>query len=162
VIVVVARDELLCASWTGSYTRSRAMYVSLFFWCWLWNFALYVVASCHRTLGFTSRSEPMYHLFRSNASHINLWGAWIPNCPTYFGLPENDDDCVLSGFYLIYLPFMISTSQLCCSLAHRYQACDQRIVGLCCQNHEWKVHETEPDNMQWSSFLGEFRTYLSE
>jgi hypothetical protein len=47
----------------------------------------------------------MRHLFRNDVSHMNLWDAWFPNCPAYFGQPENDDRCLLSGVYL-YVSFI--------------------------------------------------------
>jgi hypothetical protein len=28
---------------------------------------------------------------------MNLTIAWFPNCPAFFGQPENDDCCMLSG-----------------------------------------------------------------
>jgi hypothetical protein len=95
---VVVVDELLSASWMGPCTRSSVKYVSLFFWNWLWNRALYVVASCHRTLGFMSPSEPMRHSFENDAPYIKLWGASFRNCPMYFGQPENGDQRVLSSY----------------------------------------------------------------
>jgi hypothetical protein len=48
-------------------------------------------------------SEPMRHLFGKHAYHIYLWGIWFPNCPVYFGQFENDEYCVLSDFWLMYL-----------------------------------------------------------
>jgi hypothetical protein len=37
----------------------------------------------------------MRHPFGNEASHMNLWDAWILNCPAYFRHPKNDDCCVL-------------------------------------------------------------------
>jgi hypothetical protein len=54
-----------------------------------------------RTCTCRTFSDPMRHPFRNNASHINLWDAWFPNCPSYFGQPENDDRYVLSGAWLL-------------------------------------------------------------
>jgi hypothetical protein len=51
----------------------------------------------------------MHNSFENDATHINLWGAWFPNFPMFFGQPENGDRCALSGFLtLVYLLFVIS------------------------------------------------------
>jgi hypothetical protein len=44
---------------------------------------------------------------------------------------------------LVYLSSVVSATYLRCSPAHRYWACDQRIVELCYENHERKIHEAE-------------------
>jgi hypothetical protein len=45
-------------------------------------------------------SKHMYHPFGNDTSHINLWDAWFPNSPTYFGHHENYGRCVLSDVCL--------------------------------------------------------------
>jgi hypothetical protein len=53
-----------------------------------------------RTCMCRTYSEPMCHLFRNDAAHINLLDAWFSNCPAYFGQSENDDHYVLFGVCL--------------------------------------------------------------
>jgi hypothetical protein len=68
-------------------------------------FVVYIIVIVYlrdrcRTCTYRTCSELIHHSFGNDASHMNLWDAWFPNCPAYFGQPENDDRCVLSGVYL--------------------------------------------------------------
>jgi hypothetical protein len=62
------------------------------------EWSVYLRDRC-RTCACRTCSKPMHYLFRNDASHINMWDAWFPNCPVYFGHLEHDDCCMLSGVW---------------------------------------------------------------
>jgi hypothetical protein len=57
---------------------------------------------CYRCRTCTCRicSKLMCHLFGNDASHMNLWDVWFPNCLAYFRQPKNGNRCVLSSVCL--------------------------------------------------------------
>jgi hypothetical protein len=69
----------------------------IFIGCFM-KYVIYAIRC--RTCTCRTFSEPMHHPFRNDASHMNLWDVWLLNCLAYFGQPENDDRCILSGVCL--------------------------------------------------------------
>jgi hypothetical protein len=81
------------------YFNLHLHYHSIFFYPMLYEICLW--NNRCRTCTCRTCSKPMRHLFRNDASHMNLWDVWFPNCSLYFGQPENRDHCVLSGVSLV-------------------------------------------------------------
>jgi hypothetical protein len=138
-------------------------YCSIFFWC----FIKCTTCMCRMC------SEPMYHPFGNDASHMNLWDAWFSNCLAYFGQSENGDCCVLSGVCLVlsgildrvrmatvacYLVFVL------CPIVLRHTNIGRAIReqwGYATEIPNGRYTRQTPDNTQRSLFLAGFRRYPS-
>jgi hypothetical protein len=86
--------------------------IGQYFFIWFFMKYVYLRDRC-RTYTCRTCSEPMCHPFGNDASHINLWDAWFPNCAVYFGRHENGDRYVVSGVCL------------CVSFAHDFGSITQ-------------------------------------
>jgi hypothetical protein len=91
--------------WIHDFSYCMYTFDSSIIKCNYLYFVVYTIAIVYlhircRTCTCRTYSEPMRHLFRNDASHMNLWDMWFLNCPTYFGLPKNGDRCMLSDVCL--------------------------------------------------------------
>jgi hypothetical protein len=104
----------------------------------------------------------MYHPFENDAPHIKLWGASFPNCPAYFGQPENGNSRVLSGYTSSCVSFIRGFDNVTLLFFGTpildVWSKNSRVMLPKSQTEDtWE--QVQPDNTRQSWFIGGFRTY---
>jgi hypothetical protein len=134
-------------------------YPSIFFYSMLYEICLW--SNRCRTCTCMTYSEPMCHPFVNDASHMNLWDAWFPNCPAYFGHQRMATVvcylvsifCVFHSWFRQRNPIVLRHTDIGRLIGEKW--------GYATKIMNERYTRQTSDNIWRSLFLGGFRTYIS-